>query len=186
MSGTREGERERESEEREHTCARFAARVQGRGCGCARPPRTGTVGCTNPALGDDVWCTDAVPPPQKVTHRSPGTHVALHTCVALHSWPSCGLESTQGCVATSLHGFSTTEAGLGLTPTPPVALRHGGEQKKGHAVWCHPLSHSWAPPYRNAHSESPERSRHGAQHQPFFTWDPAPGRERCPPAPTWG
>lgn len=71
MSGTREGERERESEEREHTCARFAARVQGRGCGCARPPRTGTVGCTNPALGDDVWCTDAVPLPQKVTHRSP-------------------------------------------------------------------------------------------------------------------
>lgn len=109
--------------------------------------------------------------------------MALHTCVALHSWQSCGLESTQGCVGTSLHGFSTTEAGLGLTLTPPAALRHGGEQKKGHAVWCHPLSHSSALPYRNAHSESPERSGRGARHQSFFTWDPAPGRERCPQHP---
>lgn len=82
----------------------------------------------------------------------------MHTCVALHSWQSCGLESTQGCVGTSLHGFSTTEAGLGLTLTPPAALRHGGEQKKGHAVWCHPLSHSW-PRHMEMHTL---RARRGA------------------------
>lgn len=139
MSGTREGERERERGE--STRVRFAGRVQGHVCGSARPPRTRTVvGCTSHALEDDVWCINTVPPPQKVTHWNPHTHVALHTYMALHSWQSVAWRAPRGAWPRCCTGFPPQEVAWGSTPTPLVALRHGREQKKGHVVWCHPVT----------------------------------------------